>query len=300
MSQISGHMKQFVREPLFHFLLLGGLMFAAYARWGVADKAASSSDEILVSAAQEKRMAAAFERVWQRAPTADELQRLIDDYVRDEVYVREALKLGLDQDDSVIRQRLRQKMEFLGDDAFKPPTPTDAELETFLEDNPAWFSQDAEFTFRHIYFNPEQRGDKATADAEAALAGLTKNDGNVDPNSLGDSFVMGQEFRAASATFVSRIFGDAFVKSLRGLKPGGWYGPISSNAGLHLVKVESIKEGQLPPLSAVRDAVLAEWTERRRAAANETFYQSLRKKYSVRVEPMSVETVASKFGDSQK
>lgn len=299
MFQIPGHMKQFVREPLFHFLLLGGLMFAAYARWGVADKAGSSSSEILVSAAQENRMTAAFERVWQRSPTPDELQRLIDDYVRDEVYVREALKLGLDQDDSVIRQRLRQKMEFLGDDAFKPSTPTDAELERFLKDNPAWFSQDAEFTFRHVYFNPEQRGDKATADAEAALAGLKKNDGDVDPNSLGDSFVMGQEFRAASATFVSRIFGDAFVKSLRGMKPGIWYGPIASNAGLHLVKVESIKEGQLPPLSAVHDAVLAEWTDHKRATANEAYYQSLRKKYSVRVEPMTAQAVASTSVDSQ-
>lgn len=293
MSQISGHMKQFVREPLFHFLLLGGLMFAAYARWGVADKAASSSDKILVSVAQEKRMAAAFERVWQRAPTSDELQRLIDDYVRDEVYVREALKLGLDQDDSVIRQRLRQKMEFLGDDAFKPPTPTDAELGKFLKDNPAWFSQDAEFTFRHVYFNTEQRGDKAKTDAEAVLAGLKKGDADVDPNSLGDSFVMGQEFRAASATFVSRIFGDAFVKSLRGLQPGTWNGPIASNAGLHLVKVDSIKEGQLPPLSEVHDAVLAEWTDRKRAEANEAFFQSLRKKYSVRVESLPAQAIAS-------
>lgn len=278
-------MKRLVREPLVHFLFFGGLLFAAYTRWGGSLDSGNSNDRIAVTATDEKRMAAAFERVWQRAPTKDEWTGLINDFVRDEVYVRESLKLGLDQNDTIIRQRLRQKMEFLGDDSFKPPTPTDAELELFLKANPEWFSQDASYTFRHVYFNVEQRGDAAKTDALKALAALQKPGGDVDPDSLGDSFVMGQEFRNATATFISRMFGDAFVKSLRSLKPGTWQGPVASNAGLHLVKIESIKEGRLPGLSEVRDAVVKEWTDRKRTEANEAFYRSLRKKYTVTIEP---------------
>lgn len=289
-------MKRLLREPLVHFLLLGGLLFAAYARWGGGTKSGDTANQIVVSVAQEKQMVAAFKRVWQRPPTRDELAGLVNDFVRDEVYVREALKLGLDQDDTVIRQRLRQKMEFLGDDTFKPPTPTDAELEKFLKDNAAWFSQDAEYTFRHVFFDTIRRGDAAKADALAALADLRAPGNEVDPNSLGDRFGMGQEFQSATATSVARMFGDDFVKQLRSLKPGSWLGPIASTSGLHLVKLESVKEGRLPALAEVRDAVKSEWLDRKRTEANEAFYQSLRKKYAVEVEPLKTNVLTAEVG----
>jgi hypothetical protein len=239
---------------------------------------------IVVTAAQVRHLAATFEKVWQRPPTAKELQGLVDDHIREEVYVREAKNLGLDRDDTIIRRRLRQKVEFLHEDMFSPPAPDETELERFLSENPQWFSQDAEYTFRHVYFSADRRGATAGTEAEAALAQLRSGDSGVDPGSVGDSFMLGHEFEAATTTFIGRMFGDRFVRELRGLEVGSWAGPVQSGYGLHLVKIASMKEGRLPELSEVRDAVLAEWTHRQRVRANEEFYESLKQRYSISIE----------------
>ncbi|HSH17571.1 MAG TPA: peptidylprolyl isomerase [Verrucomicrobiae bacterium] len=277
-------MKRLLREPLMHFLVLGGVLFLAYARWGGGEAGVSPGQQIVVSAAQTRHLAATFERAWQRPPTTDELTGLIEEHVREEIYCREAIRLGLDQDDTIIRRRLRQKVEFMAEDQFTPVPPSDAELQEFLEGNAAWFMQDAGFTFQHVYFNPERRGDSAATDAREALVSLRAAAPGLDAISLGDGFMLGHDFQAASLTFLARMFGGAFATELPELPVGSWQGPIESGYGLHLVRIESAQPGRLPELAEVRDAVLAEWTDRQRREAHEAYYELLQAHYEIVVE----------------
>jgi hypothetical protein len=276
--------KRLLREPLMHFLVLGGVLFLAYARWGGGETGVSPGQQIVVSATQTRHLAATFERAWQRPPTEDELTGLIEEHVREEIYCREAIRLGLDQDDTIIRRRLRQKLEFMAEDQFSPAPPSDAELQQFLQDNAAWFVQDAGFTFQQVYFNAERRGDAAAADAREALVSLRAADPGLDAISLGDGFMLGHDFQATSLTFLARMFGSAFAKDLPKLPVGSWQGPIESGYGLHLVRIESAQPGRLPELTEVRDAVLNEWTDRQRREAHEAYYRSLQAQYKIVVE----------------
>ena len=107
-------MKRILREPLLHFLLLGTVIFAAYGF--VSKRGSNEPGKIVISEGQIAAMAEGFARTWRRPPTREEIEGLIKDRVQEEVYCREAMALGLDNEDTVIRRRLRQKMEFLTDD----------------------------------------------------------------------------------------------------------------------------------------------------------------------------------------
>jgi len=117
-------MKKFFREPLFHFLVLGAALFAVWL-WK-KDVAGDDPGRIVVTRARIRQLATGFARMRQRPPTDQELRGLIQDFVREEVCVREARAMGLDRDDAIIRGRLRQKFEFLTEDALEAATPTDA------------------------------------------------------------------------------------------------------------------------------------------------------------------------------
>ena len=156
-------MKKVLREPLVHFLALALAIFIVYGALNRSDRV--TPDRIVVTQARIEQIATLFARTWQRPPSPSELKGLIDDYVKDEVYYREALKLGLEADDTVIRRRLRQKMEFLSDAASETLNPTEAELAEYLNAHADKFAVEHAVAFRQIYFNPERRGDKASDDA---------------------------------------------------------------------------------------------------------------------------------------
>src|SRR3990172_3606014 len=126
--------KELMREPLVHFLFLGAAIFAAYSL--VSNGTSGEPEKIVVTEGQIASMWEGFTRIWQRPPTSEELEGLIRDRVREEVYYREALALGLDKDDLIIRRRLRQKMEFISDDIVTLAQPTDAELGAYLTAHP--------------------------------------------------------------------------------------------------------------------------------------------------------------------
>ena len=152
-----------LREPLTHFI---GLALAIFLLYGVVNRSAEpKADEIVVTSAKIEQLGGLFTKTWQRPPSAQELKGLIDDYVKEEIYNREALLLGLDRDDTVIRRRLRQKMEFLVDAEVDAMTPTDAELEVYLKANADQFRIAPMMAFEQIYLSPEKRGDRIDADA---------------------------------------------------------------------------------------------------------------------------------------
>src|SRR5512139_1748792 len=170
--------RRLAREPLLHFLLIGAVLFVLY---GALNRGRSDAPrEIVISEARVAAIAENFTTVWMRPPTAVELKGLIDDYVAEEVYYREAIAMGLDQDDTVIRRRLRQKMEFISEDAAATAEPIDVQLQEFLAKHPEKFLEPAQLSFRQVYFSTEKRGERARVQAEQLLTELQAGRGPAD------------------------------------------------------------------------------------------------------------------------
>lgn len=275
-------MKKLIREPLIHFLLLGAALFGVYAVLN-KDKAALRAD-IVVTTGQVENLAATFAQVWQRPPTAEELKAQIDQYVKEEILSREAMKLGLDQNDTVIRRRLRQKMEFIAEDFAAAREPTDAELVDYFAKHQERFASEQHFSFRQVFLSPEKRGDQLDADATTLLAKLKQEGANVDVSALGDSLLLPHEFTGESQRGVASQFGEEFAAELAKLKTGEWSGPIQSGYGNHLVLVTTRTENRSAALDEVREEVKRELMNERRLAANQRFLDGLLAKYRVSVQ----------------
>ena len=273
--------RKLVRDPLFHFALIGVAIFAL-ARIGRGPL--EGADTILVTASDVARLSVLWERTWRRAPTRDELEGLVADHVREEILYREAIALGLDRDDTIIRRRLRQKMEFLSEDLNVESEPGDEILEAFLSDNAEAFRIAPRLTFRHVYLSRDARGEAVHADADRLLVELASADAGADTAALGDRLPLPFSLTDASQDEVARLFGPVFAESLVATRPGAWRGPVESGYGLHVVFVEERQPARAPELAEVRDAVRNEWLARARREANETFYRTLRESYDVSVE----------------
>jgi len=288
-------MKRLLKEPLVHFLVLGALLFAG---WGLLNRGgAPAPRQIVVSQSQLASMGEAFSRTWQRPPSRKEWGGLIRDRVREEVYYREALALGLDKDDIIIRRRLRQKMEFVSDDIGPLAQPTDAELAAYLAAHPDSFRVEQRFTFKQMYLNPKEHGEDLARDSARLLARLNRPGTKADASALGDAFLLEHRFVAVPASEVAMQFGEKFAAKLSAIPPGRWQGPVESGYGVHLVLVSERTEGGAPALADVRDAVRREWENTRRKEANETFYQDLLKRYTVTIEdlePVEAKKVAAR------
>lgn len=271
-----------LREPLVHFLLLGAALFVLYDL--VADPDDRATDRIVVSAGRIDQLSEVFTRTWQRPPTAAELGRLIEDHVRDEVYYREARAMGLDLDDTVIRRRLRQKLEFLTVDLLTESDPTPEQVRRYFDEHADAFRGPTRFVFQQIYFNPELRNGRAADDATALLARLSVADLQADPAELGDPIYLPTGSVPLSESEVAQRFGQDFAAALTELPVGRWSGPVESGFGHHLVRIQQRQPGALPPLETVRDSVEREWHNARREEAAESFYRQLRQRYDVRIE----------------
>jgi len=264
-----------LREPVLHFLVAGAGLFLLfnYAS-GPQDV---EDDEIIVSSGQIEHLTALFVKTWQRPPTGRELRGLIDNFILEEVLYREATAIGLDQDDTIIRRRLRQKMEFLVDD-FAAANPTDAELQKLLDDDPGRFRRDARITFEHVYLI-----DAEAHEIQATLAAL-QNDEPIDADIVNLHGLLPRRFDDASKTTVAGQFGADFSDVLFSLDIGRWTGPVESPFGVHLPRIAQIAEGRVPPLDEIRDEVRREWLVDRREGAQQAFFDSLRDKYTITIE----------------
>jgi len=272
---------KFLKEPLLHFLLLGALIFAVDRI--VSDRDVNDPDEIIITQGKVQNLAAIFERTWQRPPTDKELEGLIKDYVREEVLYREALKLGVDQDDTIIRRRLRQKMEFLADDIAAQVEPTDAELQRYLEEHSDDFHIEPAFFFRHVYLNPDKHGSNLEAEVSRLLETLRKGDAQVDISVLGDRTLLDNHHGDVTPTDIARAFGRSFAEAFVQLPVGEWSGPVTSGYGVHLVLIEKSTPGREPKLEEVRQQVMREWAHARRIESRERFYEELIGRYEITI-----------------
>jgi hypothetical protein len=271
-----------IREPLVHFLLLAGLIFAAH---GLLVGRTVTEEAIEVTPAKLEQMASIFARTWQRPPTADELKGLIDDYVKEEIYVREAMRLGIDKDDTVIRRRLRMKMEFLNDAEAEVAPASDADLSAYLAAHPDKFQKAPRIAFEQVYLDASKRGAAAEADAAALLAALGKDDTLMVR--AGDPTLLPPSIPLSEPQGIAQQFGDDFAAAVVALPAGGWQGPIASGYGLHVVKVTQQEAGRLPGLAEIRPQVEREWMNDRRKAMAREKLDELLKRYSVTIAPFS-------------
>ena len=265
-----------------HFAALALLIFAAYAVFAPPAQQAPVGS-IVVSSGKIEQMAAIFERTWQRPPSPEELKGLIDDYVTEEIYVREALALGLDTDDTVIRRRLRQKMEFMTSADVDALTPTDVELQTYLDAHPDAFSEAPQIAFRQLFLNPDRHPGTMDQDAAALLEAL-RADPEADTSMLGDASLLPYELPLTSVGSIDRIFGPEIAASVAQAEPGIWTGPLASPYGLHLIRVTTKSSGRLPALAEIRDAVLREWSNAKRQDLEAARLAELLGRYDVRID----------------
>jgi len=274
-------MRQFLKEPLLHFVLLGAALFAAHGL--VAGGGSRARAEIVVTPGRIEHLATTVRRTWQRPPTPAELKGLIDDHVTEEILYREALALGLDENDTVIRRRLRQKMEFVAEDFATSAAPTDQELRDFLRDNAERFAADPRYTFRHAFLSAD-RADALESDAEALLAELRADGHDADIASKGDRLLLAAAFRDELARAIDAQLGRGFAEKLDDAPIDAWSGPFRSSYGLHLVHLTDRTPARTPELDEVRAAVERELLAERREDANRAFLDALLAKYDVTIQ----------------
>jgi hypothetical protein len=270
-----------LREPLLHFLVLGAALFGLF---GLVDKKdAEAPAKVVISASRVTTLADRFARTWRRPPTEQELQGLVEDYIRDEIFYREGRAAGLDRDDFVIRRRVRQKMEFLAED-MAAAEPSDDELAAYLAANPERFRTDDRLTFHQVFLSATRRGSALEGDAKQIADTLVRASAAVDTAAIGDPFLLGEEFHAMSRIDVARTFGESFAEQISAVAPGRWQGPIASSFGAHFVFVDERAKGGQPPLDTVRDVVRREWQNARQVEAEHKLYRTLRDRYQIVVE----------------
>ena len=280
-----------LKEPLIHFLLIGAGLFLLFGL--TRAPGGDASNRIVITASEVEQLAAQFSGTWMRPPMEDELAALIESYVRDEIYYREALAMGLDQNDPQVRRRMRLKLEFILEDLTAEKEPGDDVLKVFMQDHPNKFMAETQISFRQIYFNPDKRRN-LTADAEHMRIRLNSGE---SPEAAGDQTMMPYEHTFATRSDIARSFGEVFARQVVDLDPGEWKGPLSSGLGTHLVQVTDRMEGRLPELAEIRAKVKREYMGQRRQELKDRTYQKLREGYEVVIQPRST-SVTAKPGEA--
>ena len=269
-----------IREPLVHFVLMGAAVFGFYA-FMAGDGQDDVRERIIVTGGRVEQLTQVFERTWQRPPTPEELRGLIDAFVKEEVYYREALKLGLDRDDTLIRRRMQQKLEFLTEPSDEALQADDATLQTYLDANRAAFRVEPKIAFDQVFLNPDKPGEAAPVRARKSLEALKASGPGEVPADVGDPTLLQGSMTLSPLSLVARSFGDSLAAKLTDLPENEWAGPIESPYGLHLVRVNARVDGYDPALAEIRDVVKQKWRANKRDAFQDQAHDQLLSKYEV-------------------
>jgi hypothetical protein len=275
-------LRKLLREPLAHFLALGAVVFLLFHF--AFNNGEPEEARIVVTPGKVEQLMTGFSRTWYRAPRQQEFDALVEDYIREEVLYREALAMRLDKDDTIVRRRMRQKLEFLTEDSAAAVPPTDQDLQKWIDEHPEKFRLEPRLAFSQVYFNASRRGESATAAATKVLAHIKRVGKNGAVAELGDATMLPSELPLSRIDEIASMFGDEFVQQLAQLETGHWAGPLQSTYGSHLVYVSERAEGSSRPLSEVREAVQREWLAAHRKEVLDSIYSKLREKYVVVVE----------------
>jgi hypothetical protein len=288
-----GLLKHWLREPLLHFLLIGLALFAVYRAWNPAALEQENWSRIELTDDDLRQLELAWMAQWRRPPTPEDVHRLVEGKVREEILYREALALGLDQGDTIVKRRMVQKMEFLAEDLSALREPNREELMAWFENNPQRFTIAGRASFRHLYFAFNKRGEgarEAAAGVLATLAGQLADSPAV--TALGDPFMFQDYYGDRSPEQVANVFGAKFARSLFQLQPGSWHGPIESGLGWHVVWVESMTPARVPAFEEVEPEVKSGWVAEQRTAFKRQAYEAMRARYEIILSGVPVQVAA--------
>jgi parvulin-like peptidyl-prolyl isomerase len=275
-------LRRWLREPLIHFLLIGAFLFAADRYVQPVSGGTPSSKQIQLSLDDLSQMVILFQSQWRREPTTQELERLVENKVQEEILYREALAMGLDKEDTIVKRRMAQKLRFLAEDVAAAREPDTAELKSWFEKNNAKFAQPGRVSFRHLYFSTDRRGERAGEDAAKALSKLAGQPQDAKlAGLLADSFMFQDYYRDRAPDYLGKEFGPQFAQAVTKLASGSWQGPIQSGFGWHLVFVDTVIPGRVPAFEEIEPDVKTAWLSEQKSLAWEKAYKEMRAKYTV-------------------
>jgi len=277
-------LSKIVYEPFFHFVLLGAVIFLIFTYLNpITDK--NLENQIRITQGDIDRFQQIFKKQWQRLPTEAEMQGLIRAHLKEEVLYREALAMGLEKDDTIVRRRLAQKVEFLIADVTVPTEIDDVTLMEYYQKNSESYSRAAKLSFRHLYFNPDTRAERLMDEINATLKTLHDTKAGIDvAQEYGDRFMLGSIYDLASTDEIKREYGAEFAQQLELLEPGAWQGPIKSGYGLHLVYVQQRETASVYPFPEVRGRVKNDYLFELRQTRNEAVLEKLKERYEIVIE----------------
>jgi hypothetical protein len=254
---------------------------------------------ILVDTARIEGFISGWQSRFNRPPTEPELDGMISQFVREDIFYREAVAMGLDKDDTITRRRMAQKLEFLTKDIARLKEPAEGELEQYFEDNKALYRQPDLITFSHVFLDPDAR-DETTLDDAAALLVELQAAGEPDTETLkaGDRFMLQSYYPEKSELDVRRQLGSGFAASVMQLEPGKWHGPVLSGYGVHLVYVHDFRAAPAPVFEDVQEYVLENWTVAQQELFNEQYFESLKSRYDIVIETVPVAPKGPRQADS--
>jgi len=267
-----------LREPLMHFLLIGAALFFVFDQVG---DPVEVGNRIVISQADLDMLASDWLRRTGLPPSPQQVEQQVRQYIHEQVLSREAVNLGLDRDDVIIRRRLAQKMRFLFDDLGQVPDPTDADLNVFMSNHIERFTLPATLSFRHIFLNPDSRGEAIQDQAQQLLRRLQESSPAIDTSELGDPTLLPLHFDIQTRLQISNLLGDEFAEQVYSLPVSRWSGPVASGYGLHLVYVHSRTAARVQPLAEVRQSVIRQWQTAKQQELNDLFYQGIQQRYEI-------------------
>lgn len=269
--------KKILLEPLTHFILIALGFFIAY---DLLTPSQTSLNSVTISSGRVEQLKNRFEKVWQRAPTEEELNELIENYALDEIYTLEARALGLDINDGVVRKRLRKKMEFMLQDMAALNPPSDQELQDFYQQHADKYKTGNNYTFSQIFISV----DRHQAELERII---TEQQHRISTQQApqGESILLPSRIKSSTDAQVISLFGEVFISALKKAPLNEWHGPARSGLGVHFIKVEHRTPSKLPALEAVRDKVSTDWRYFKNKEFKKQFEENLLQQYQVTVQP---------------
>ena len=275
----TSRLSRWLREPLLHFALIGAALFFVYGR---LNPGVEPGRRIVVTQAVVDDLARQYQARWMRPASQQELANLVEVHVRDEIVYREGVALGLNQDDPVIKRRVRQKFEVMAEEQLASAPPSDADLAAYLAQHATRFTLPARLSFEQVYCDgaaPRAEVERTVAAAKVALAR------GASPDRFGRPTLLPNEAQDMRMDLVARDFGPEFARQLEQVALAEWTGPVASSMGAHLVRVSTRTPGGLPALDDVRQQVAREWENARRERSRSDSLSQLRAKYEVVIEP---------------
>jgi hypothetical protein len=269
-------LQRLVREPLLHFIAIGGLFFLIYS--AVNEPYDNSIEKILISPERISQIENRFSSVWNRVPTPGELDNLIEEEIRIEVYYRDALALGLDANDTIVRRRMLQKMEFLTDTSIYLQEPSEVELAKYFAENEQNYRREPRLAFEQIYL-----GQSPSKDTVLQILQSLQSKSAIDPSTLGRPTLLPAQLKLSQPNAIDSVFGKGFYNQIAGITPGEWGGPVTSSYGTHLVRTLDGEPGNMLSLEEVRKSVLKDWQSYKAKENRKQDYVKRRSRYSIEI-----------------